>query len=96
MAKSKEKLEEIKIRLTVEEKKLIKDVAASKGITMTQFILDNVLPSAKRHLNLIDNKDIIETRIEKTEDNIKVLKCILESRRASKKKNRFRVTFARK
>ena len=39
MAKKAVKLEKLKIRLTVEEKALIKEVAAFKGITMTQYIL---------------------------------------------------------
>lgn len=95
MAKSKEKLEEIKIRLTPEEKKIIKDAAASKGITMSKLILDSVIPTAKRELDFIEHKTIILERIEKTEGNIKFLKGTLESRRSNKKKNKI-FNFARK
>ena len=96
MPKPKEKLEEIKIRLTPEEKKLIKNAAVSKGVTMSKLILDSVIPTAKRELDFIEHKTIILERIEKTEGNIKFLKGTLESRRASKKKNTLKSFFARK
>ena len=95
MAKTKEKLEEIKIRLTPEEKKLIKNAAKSKSITMSKLILDSVIPVAKKNLEIIEHKTIIEDRIEKTEGNIKFLKGTLESRRSNKKKNKI-FNFARK
>ena len=96
MGKRKEKLEEIKIRVTVEEKRLIKEAAASKNITMTKFILDNTVQTAKRQLNRVQHKEIICTRVDKTEDKIEGLKTALEVRKSSRKKNNFWVNFARK
>ena len=57
MAKKKEKFEEIKIRLTLEEKQLIKNAAALKNITMTQLILDSTVPTAKRVIENITYKE---------------------------------------
>lgn len=95
MAKTKEKLEEIKIRLTPEEKKLIKDAAASKGITMSKLILDSVIPTAKRELAFIEYKEIIEDRAAAMESKIEDLKGNMKNRRANKKKNKI-FNFARK
>lgn len=95
MPKCKEKLEELKIRLTPEEKKLIKDAATSKGITMSKLVLDSVIPTSKRELEFIENKAVILERIEKTEGNIKILKGTMEKRRSPKKKNKI-FNFARK
>ena len=41
------KREEIKIRLTKEQKELIKRVADKQGITMSEFILNKIEPLAK-------------------------------------------------
>lgn len=95
MAKNKEKLEEIKIRLTPEQKKLIKDAAASKNITMTQLILDSVVPTAKKEIELIEHKEIISNRAVTTESKIQDLKQELQKRKACKKKNKI-FNFARK
>lgn len=95
MPKAKEKIEEIKIRLTPAEKKLIKDAAATKNITMTKFILDKVIPTAKHDIEVISHKDIIEDRAAAMESKIKNLKVTLEGRRANKKKNKI-FNFARK
>lgn len=95
MPKCKEKIEEIKIRLTPAEKKLIKDAAATKNITMTKFILDKVIPTAKHDIEVISNKDIIEDRAAAMESKIKNLKGTLECRRANKK-NTLKSFFARK
>lgn len=95
MAKSKEKLEEIKIRLTPEEKKLIKNAAASKGITMTKLILDSVIPTAKHDIEVISHKDIIEDRAAAMESKIEDLKGNMKNRRDNKKKNKI-FNFARK
>ena len=95
MPKSKEKFEEIKIRLTSEQKKLIKDAAASKNITMTQLILDSVVPTAKRAIENISCKEIIEERAITTEKKIQRLKNALKKRQSSKKKNKI-FNFARK
>lgn len=95
MPKSKEKLEEIKIRLTSEQKKLIKDAAAAKNITMTQLILDSVVPTAKRAIESIDYKEFIEERTVTTEKKIQKLKNALKEKQLAIKKNKI-FNFARK
>lgn len=96
MAKQKEKLEEIKIRLTIEEKALIKAAANCKGITMSKLILDSVIPTSKNVLDFAEHKDIILNRIDKTEGNIKVLKRNMEERHSNTKKKNKIFNFARK
>lgn len=95
MAKTKEKIEEIKIRLTMQEKQIIKDTAKAKGITMSKLILDNTIPTSKQYLECIDNQEIIKNRAVATEIKIQKLKHTLESRRSNKKKNKI-FNFARK
>lgn len=96
MVKKAEKVEELKIRLSTEEKAYIKQVAQAKGISMSKFILDLVVPTAKRQLELIEHKEIIEGRIEGTEAKIENLKGKLAQKRIPKKKNMFETLFARK
>lgn len=95
MPKKAEKLEELKIRLTKEEKQLIRDAAASRGITMTQFILDMAVPTAKRQLAIVKNKDIIEDKIVRTEQQLQKVKKNLEQRKVQPK-SLFETIFARK
>lgn len=96
MPKKKEKLEEIKIRLTIEEKALIKAAAKSKGITMSKLILDSVIPTSKRNLDVIKHKEIIENRIIAMEREIENLKGNMNARRTQHKKSKFKSIFARK
>ena len=96
MAKTKEKLEEIKIRLTPEEKSLIKNAAKARNTTMTKLILDSVIPVANKDLEIIEHKEIINNRINNFEGNIKFLRGTMEERRTSKKKNTLKSFFARK
>lgn len=95
MPKRAEKLEELKIRLTKEDKELIKAAAASRSVTMTQFVLDNVVPTAKRQLDSDKNKDIIEEKIIHTEQQLQEIKKNLKERKG-KHKSLFKKVFARK
>lgn len=95
MPKCKEKIEEIKIRLTMQEKQIIKDTAKAKGITMSKLILDNTIPTSKQYLEFVEHKEIIEERAAAMESKIKNLKGNMKSRRANKKKNKI-FNFARK
>ena len=96
MAKKLEKVEELKIRLTKEEKAYIKQVAQAKGISMSKFVLDSIIPVAKRQLDLIEHKEIIEARIEGTEAKIENLKGKMQSKKGNTKKSIFENIFARK
>lgn len=96
MPKKLEKIEELKIRLSTEEKAYLKSVAKAQGISMSKFVLDLVIPTAKRQLEALESKEIIEDRIEGTEAKIENLKGKLAQRRIPRKKNMFETIFARK
>ena len=68
------KKEEIKIRLTKEQKDLIKRVADKQGLTMSEFILNKIEPLAKSIECNLDNKEMIEDRINNTENKIQLIK----------------------
>ncbi|MBI5995674.1 type II toxin -antitoxin system TacA 1-like antitoxin [Clostridium perfringens] len=96
MAKKAVKLEELKIRLTVEEKALIKEAAAFKDITMTQYILDMAVPTARRDIEVVRHKEVVEDRIIAMDSKIEKLKGKMEKRRSHSKKNRLVSLFGRK
>lgn len=75
------KREEIKIRLTKEQKELIKRVADKKGVIMTEFILTNIEQLAKRIECTLDNKEMIEERINNTEQKLQEIKVNMEKRK---------------
>ena len=75
------KREEIKIRLTKEQKELIKRVADKKGLTMTEFILTNIEQLAKSIECNLDNKEMIEERINNTEQKLQEIKVNMEKRK---------------
>ena len=90
------KTEEIKIRLTKEQKELIKRVAKQQGTTMSDFILKYIEPIALGKELDIKNKDIIEERVESTEGKIQELKRNLENRKGNKSKSFFLKIFSNK
>lgn len=75
------KREEIKIRLTKEQKELIKRVADKQGITMSEFILNKIEPLAKIIECNLDNKKVIEERINNTEQKLQEIKLKMEKRK---------------
>ena len=75
------KREEIKIRLTKEQKELIKRVAYKQGISMSEFILNKIEPVAKQIECNLDNKEMIETRINSTEKKLHKIKFKMEKRK---------------
>lgn len=75
------KREEIKIRLTKEQKELIKRVAYKQGISMSEFILNKIEPVAKQIECNLDNKEMIETRINSTEQKLHKIKFKMEKRK---------------
>jgi uncharacterized protein (DUF1778 family) len=75
------KREEIKIRLTKEQKELIKRVADKQGITMSEFILNKIEPLAKIIECNLDNNEIIEERINTTEQKLHEIKLKMEKRK---------------
>ena len=80
--------EELKIRLTKEQKDLIKEVSKQQGLTMSDFILKYIEPIARSKGDEYMAQISIQERIEKTEGNINTLKKKLEYRRGIEKSNR--------
>lgn len=79
------KKEEIKIRLTKEEKSLIKRVAKMEGKTMSEFILLHMVQLAENKEKNYENKDKIERRIDNMEGKLQDLKGKMESKKGNKK-----------
>lgn len=96
MVKKSEKVAEIKIRISTEDKDLIKKAAALQAKTMSKFILELVVPTAKSQLELIEYKRNIEDRIVSTEVKIQNLKMKMESKKMNNKKSILKNIFARK
>lgn len=88
--------EEIKIRVTLEQKQLIKRVAKEQGLTMSSFILKYIEPIAISKELDFRYKEIVENRIEDTEGKIQNLKGKMESRKGNNNKSLFKLIFARK
>lgn len=83
--KQVKKQEEIKIRLTKEQKDLIKRVAKQQGTTMSDFILRYMEPIALSKEFDFNHKDIIQERAENTEGKIQILKRTMDERKGNKK-----------
>ena len=76
---------EIKIRLSAQEKEIIKNAASVKGISMSELILELSLIEAQRITLNLEHKDIIENRIRETDNKLIEIKGNLENRRGYKK-----------
>ncbi|MBI6048946.1 DUF1778 domain-containing protein [Clostridium perfringens] len=92
------KTDAIKIRVSKEQKDLIKRVAQLEDTTMSDFVLTHIEHLAANKELDIKNKEIIEERIQKTEENIQKIKENLKNRKESheNKQNWFKRIFARK
>lgn len=85
------KNEEIKIRLTKEQKDLIKRVAKLEKKTMSEFILSHVEHIALSKESSINNRVAIESRIENLENEIENLKKNMESKKEKYNKKLFKL-----
>lgn len=88
--------EEIKIRVSLEQKELIKRVAKQQGLTMSAFVLKYIEPIALAKELDLKCKGIIEARIEDTEGELQNLKGKMNDRKGNTKKSIFGSIFARK
>lgn len=96
LVKKAEKVEELKIRLSTEDKDYIKAIAKANGVTMSKFVLDSIVPKAKTQIELIEHKENIDKRIVATEEKIQNLKAKMQSKKGIKNKSIFEKIFARK
>ena len=80
--------EELKIRLTKEQKDLIKLVSKQQGLTMSDFILKYIEPIARKKEEEHNAQKAIQERIENTEGNINTLRGKLDDRRTKDKTHR--------
>ncbi|NFN46907.1 hypothetical protein [Clostridium botulinum] len=71
----------IKIRVTSEQKELFKRVSKELGITMTELFVVGTEQLARRKLEGLKNKDIIENRISDTDNKLQIIKQKLLSKK---------------
>lgn len=71
----------LKIKVTQQQKELIRKAAHEAGLSINDFILSSTEEAAKKKIDSIVNKEIIEARIENTEKNLEDLKSKLAGRR---------------
>ena len=75
----------IKLKMTSEQRELVKKAAGESGISINQFILSSTEEAAKKKINKIENKDIIEARIANTEKSLENLREKLDERKSKNK-----------
>ena len=75
----------IKLKMTSEQRELVKKAAGESGISINQFILSSTEEAAKKKINKIENKDIIESRIANTEKSLENLREKLDERKSKNK-----------
>ena len=75
------KNDEIKFRIASKDKERIKEAAAIKGMTMSEFILNVTERSVKKIEDEIKSKEIIENRIISTEEKLNNLKEKMNTKR---------------
>lgn len=90
------KTDAIKIRVTTEQKDLIKRVAKLENSTMSDFVLKHIEHIAENKEVTIKNQKVIEERIQKTEDNIQKIKENLKNRKENNNRSWFKKFFERK
>lgn len=75
------KNDEIKIRITSKDKKRIKAAAESKGMNMSEFVLNVTERSIRKIEDEIESKEVIENRIFSTEEKLSKLKEKMNNKR---------------
>lgn len=90
------KTDAIKIRVTTEQKDLIKRVAKLENSTMSDFVLKHIEHIAENKEVTIKNQKVIEERIQKTEENLQKIKENLKNRKENNNRSWFKKFFERK
>lgn len=76
---------EVKVRLTKEEKELLKRVAKIKKMSMSEFVVNTSLKTANRIEENIKSKNMIEDRALKNEEKIMKLTEKIRGNKENKK-----------
>ncbi len=75
----------IKVRVTTEQKKLFKDIAKKKKVSMSEFIIVATEEKALREKEKFEGTKSLELRVDELEKKLQELKLKMEVQRARRK-----------
>lgn len=75
----------IKVRVTTEQKKLFKDIAKKKKVSMSEFMIVATEEKALREKEKLEGTKSLELRVDELEKKLQELKLKMEGQRAKKK-----------
>lgn len=75
----------IKVRVTTEQKKLFKDIAKKKKVSMSEFMIVATEEKALREKEKLEGTKSLELRVDELEKKLQELKLKMEGQRAEKK-----------
>lgn len=75
----------IKVRVTTEQKKLFKDIAKKKKVSMSEFMIVATEKKALREKEKLEGTKSLELRVDELEKKLQELKLKMEGQRAKKK-----------
>ena len=75
----------IKVRVTTEQKKLFKDIAKKKKVSMSEFIIVATEEKALREKEKFEGTNSLELRVSELEKKLQEIKFKMESQKAEKK-----------
>lgn len=75
----------IKVRVSTEQKKLFKDIAKKKKVSMSEFMVVATEQKALREKEKIEGTESLEQRVEKLESKLQEIKSKMKVQRAQKK-----------
>lgn len=96
MGTTKKKDDTIKIRVSTEQKKLYKDVATEKGITMSELLIGCTEEVIEKERLRSMEQERTSSRIEEFESKIPKIKTKLEERKHRKKNSIWNMKLCRK
>ena len=80
MGTGERKEETIKVRVSKEQKRLLKEVATSKGVTMSALLVGGTFDRIEKEKAMILEQEKLKQRIEDFESKIPMLKSKLKDR----------------
>ena len=75
----------MKVRVTTEQKKLFKDIAKKKKVSMSEFIIVATEEKALREKEKLEGTKSLELRVDELEKKLQELKLKMEVQRARRK-----------